>query len=418
MSADDFLGMKSGSAWSRGNDELGGLPAPVSKQGPVDTLVYPLDVGTQQFYPESIKFTVYERQSSSLDEVEKAFKQAGGEMIDRWLKIYEGDEGANIAEKQKIEKRMEEIAKRKKEMGEKAMFEKLADWMGRVYDDSFLNDIGSFISKASPSLAAGLNQTIIEKANILDYIYLNMPNEISFAEPVGWEGTDLGLVGGLAKFGENSMQAGTVSNFGNMMGAGGGALAGLLGKAFGGIPGLNMMSGAILGSLGGGAAQKALESSFANIGNPYKEMTFSGIGFREFSFNFVFRARNHTEAKTIQDIIEKFRYYSKPTFQSGMSILNYPQEFLIEFLTKPENKKGKTTLDRFETNPYIPQIKMCVCKGVNTNFTSQNTWRALKTGAPVEIALQLQFEETELVTADDVIGNTKVGRFKKQKGKF
>ena len=91
---------------------------------------------------------------------------------------------------------------------------------------------------------------------------------------------------------------------------------------------------------------------------------------------------------------------------------------LLKTYPKPENKKGKTTLDRFETNPYIPQIKMCVCKGVNTNFTSQNTWRALKTGAPVEIALQLQFEETELVTADDVIGNTKVGRFKKQKGKF
>jgi len=178
------------------------------------------------------------------------------------------------------------------------------------------------------------------------------------------------------------------------------------------------MSGAILGSLGGGAAQKALESSFANIGNPYKEMTFSGIGFREFSFNFVFRARNHPEVQAVQNIIEKFRYYSKPTFQQGMSILNYPQEFHIEFLTKPENKKGKTSLDRFETNPYIPQIKMCVCKGVNTNFTSQNTWRALKTGAPVEISLQLQFEETELVTGDDVIGNTKVGRFRKQKGKF
>ena len=60
---------------------------------------------------------------------------------------------------------------------------------------------------------------------------------------------------------------------------------------------------------------------------------------------------------------------------------------------------------------------MCVCKGVTTNFTSQNTWRALKTGHPVEISLQLQFEETELVTSEDVQGTAQVGRFT-GKGKF
>ena len=162
MSADDFLGMKSGSAWSRGNDELGGLPAPVSKQGPVDTLVYPLDVGTQQFYPESIKFTVYERQSSSMKEVEKAFKQAGGEMIDKWLGIYNGDKAAKQTEDAKKAARDTALAKRKKEMGEEALFEKLAAWMGKVYDDSFLNHFETFVKQAMPSLAKGLNQTIIE----------------------------------------------------------------------------------------------------------------------------------------------------------------------------------------------------------------------------------------------------------------
>ena len=78
----------------------------------------------------------------------------------------------------------------------------------------------------------------------------------------------------------------------------------------------------------------------------------------------------------------------------------------------------QTNRDRFITNPHIPQLKMCVCKGVTTNFTSQNTWRSLKTGAPVEISLGLIFEETELITREDVAGKTTVGRFAGRKDRF
>ena len=61
---------------------------------------------------------------------------------------------------------------------------------------------------------------------------------------------------------------------------------------------------------------------------------------------------------------------------------------------------------------------MWVCKGGTTNFSTQNTWKSLKDGAPVEISLGLTFEETELVTGEDVIGETKIGRFKNSQGTF
>ena len=144
-------------------------------------------------------------------------------------------------------------------------------------------------------------------------------------------------------------------------------------------------------------------------------MTFSGIGFRNFSFNFVFRARSQTEVTQVQKIIQTFRYYSKPTYNNnvnGAGFLNYPQEFHIEFLTKKEIDED------WDTNPYIPQIKMCVCKGVTTNFSTQNTWKSLENGAPVEIQLGLTFEETELITGEDVIGETTIGRFKGAGGTF
>ena len=47
-----------------------------------------------------------------------------------------------------------------------------------------------------------------------------------------------------------------------------------------------------------------------------------------------------------------------------------------------------------------------------------HAWRSLADGAPVEVSLALAFEETELVTGEDVIGETKIGRFKDSGGKF
>jgi hypothetical protein len=230
-----------------------------------------------------------------------------------------------------------------------------------------------------------------------------MPNEINFTDDANWEGTDLGMVGGLAKGeGKEASLSGMFSNFANIAGGGTGALASLALKMGTG----GAAAGAVLGMLGGQGLQKALESGTGQIANPYKEMTFSGIGFRSFSFNFTFRARNQDEVAVVQDIIKTFRYYSKPVYTHGKSgFFTYPEEFHIEFLTKVD----KT--DRFQANPYIPGIKMCVCKNVTTNFAPQNAWRSLEAGAPVEISLALTFEETELVTGEDVIGETAVGRF-------
>ena len=67
------------------------------------------------------------------------------------------------------------------------------------------------------------------------------------------------------------------------------------------LPG-GALGGGIIGSLGGEALQKGLESGTGTIANPYKEMTFSGIGFRNFSFNFVFRARSQPEVAQVPGV--------------------------------------------------------------------------------------------------------------------
>lgn len=360
------------------------------------TYYYPVDIQDQDFFPESIKFTVYKRESASLDAVYKDAMNAVEEF---------GVASKNIATSipsggtESLKKHMEmqdAVVAIKNNEGTTGTFRAI---MKYIDEDTYIGDAARTFKKIFTSSMKGLNQEHINKAHPLEFIFLNMPNEILFTEPVGWEGTDLGLVGALGKKGGSFATSGALSNLGNIIGGGTGALAGMF------AGGKMAILGGLVGSLGGDSAQKGLESSFGNTSNPYKEMTFSGIDFREFSFNFVFRARSLAEVTAIKNIIKVFRRYSKPTYGTNRGIINYPEEFRIEFLTKDEIN------DTFITNEHIPQIKMCVCKNVTTNFSSQNTWKSFENGAPVEISLGLSFIETELVTGDDVMGDTKFGRF-------
>ena len=76
------------------------------------------------------------------------------------------------------------------------------------------------------------------------------------------------------------------------------------------------------------------------------------------------------------------------------AIFSYPDEFKIEFLTN-------NGYDYFEPNKYLPKLKQCVCKSVNTNFTTAG-WKSFEEGAPTTITLQLGFEETDIITSEQV----------------
>ena len=404
-----------------------------TKIGTSEDLVYPIDSKGDAFYPEAIKFTVYQRKGASLKKIQKEagsllskFKDAAGlkpqKQAQEELEALANDitKLEALEESDANEKRIDSL---QKELNVKIqLMYKNANLIDVAKASA--NNIGAIAQEAT----TGLRQTSFvklknETASQLGTIYLNMPNEINFTDEANWEGTDLGMIGGLAK-GEGSEAGlgGAFANFANM--AGGGLTS--LGALAAGMGAAGAAGAGVLGMLGGTGLQKSLESGTGQIANPYKEMTFSGIGFRNFSFNFNFRPRNSDEVEVVQNIIQTFRYYSKPVYTHGKSgFFTYPEEFHIEFLTKQfvKTKEGaleapKPNEERFETNPYIPNIKMCVCKNVTTNFAPQNAWRSLENGAPVEISLALTFEETELVTGEDVIGKTAVGRFVESKRRF
>ena len=366
-----------------------------------ETLIYPIDSAGDEFYPESIKFTIYKRHGASLEKIQNELGELGNIIGEKF-------KGTTEANQENIEALLAERKTAKEDRG-KVIDAEIKTFAGNdSLFDIIINEGYETFKATLKEGSAGLRQksykTLIkEGTDQLGEIYLNMPNEIVFTDQSNWEGVELGgLVGGMAKgkggF-SDSVVSGMFSNFSDIAGGGTGALTSMLLRLPGGA-----VAGAILGSLGGSGLQKGLESGTGQIANPYKEMTFSGIDFRDFTFNFTFRARNQTEVMAVQNIIETFRYFSKPLYTHGKSgFFSYPEEFHIEFLTKNAGK--------FETNEYIPQIKMCVCKNVTTNFAAQNAWRSLENGAAAEISLGLSFTETELVTGEDVIGTTEIGRF-------
>ena len=76
--------------------------------------------------------------------------------------------------------------------------------------------------------------------------------------------------------------------------------------------------------------------------------------------------------------------------------MDHPMEFSIEFLM--QNPGGGSWLP----NSNIPKIKNCVCDNVTTNYTPQSIWASYHAGHPDAVNLNLSFQETELVMAEDV----------------
>ena len=364
-----------------------------------NTLVFPQDM-QKEFYPEAIKFSVYERHGVDYEKFKKKVKTA----FESGVNFLEA-ESVLVQSKDDLEKlstsRGTEAfnAVEDKNKAEKSRNEK------RKIAKDKLNDVGS-------DLAEIKEENKLEKTleRHLQSIYLAMPESVNFVEGVEWQGSDLGVVGGF-KSGALSLDKG-LADYGILTG-GGAALGGAAGLGASLIPGISGIAGTVVGAvLGGSGLQSGIESTFGVKTNPFKEQTFQGVGFRPFDFTFNFRARSQSDVYVIQDIIRAFRSYSKPTFKEGSngSIFKYPKEFRIEFLTINDD-------NTYETNEYLPEIKFCICTNVNTNFTAQG-WKSFEGGAPVDISLQMTFQETEIVTGEDVDGNTNVGRFKEYGGNF
>lgn len=143
------------------------------------------------------------------------------------------------------------------------------------------------------------------------------------------------------------------------------------------------------------------------VPNPMLEMIYSGPNFRTFQFTFDFYPRSEKEALEVQRIIERLRYHQAPSklnsSENGAEIGGFlvpPSEFDIKFYYGGRE------------NPNIPPIASnCILKTIDVNYApegfqtyevpGENFPTYGRTGMPVHINVQLQFQETKYLTKDD-----------------
>lgn len=128
--------------------------------------------------------------------------------------------------------------------------------------------------------------------------------------------------------------------------------------------------------------------------NPQLQVLFKEVGFRQFSFDFVFTPYSQEETEAAFKIIEQFKYASAPEinangiFNQGM-YMKVPDTFKIEFLYD-----GKT-------NYKVNQIGECALTDVKVDY-APNGWSTFNDGAPTQIKLSLSFIETVIVDKNKI----------------
>jgi len=156
----------------------------------------------------------------------------------------------------------------------------------------------------------------------------------------------------------------------------------------------NGSSGKIKGALGsifqGGAINLGLNAAGYAI-NPQQQLLFQGVDFRTFGLAFVMTPWNAQESNTIKEIIKTFRKYGSPTILKNTAgfIFKPPAVFEIEFWSGSQQNK------------YLNKVTQCVLTQIEVNY-APNGWTAHNDGAPVQTALNLGFQEIEIIDSTKI----------------
>lgn len=207
-------------------------------------------------------------------------------------------------------------------------------------------------------------------------------NEITLAAELGTLQSIRQIAQVASTFGEGYKSGGASGAFGaassdpNVIASAVGFGLGVLDK----IPGV---------STGGNLADVLLQGQ-GYASNPQMQMIYRGTGFRTFTLAFTFTPKSQAEAKIVNNILYKFKYYAAPALTAGKStssesmFLIPPALFNVKFFMKGVDNK------------YLPKYADCVLKNIDVNY-APNGFAAHIDGAPVQTHMTLQFEEIEIV---------------------
>ena len=139
-------------------------------------------------------------------------------------------------------------------------------------------------------------------------------------------------------------------------------------------------------------AKLGLFATTGFVRNPQMELIYSTPVLRKFVFDFRLIPRTPVESDAILKIINSFKYHAAPRILTGAGgrYLTPPSQFQIEFY----NADGTPNSNMFKT-------KNCVLTGISVDYTP-NGYATFYDGMPVETRMQLSFQETSIISKDDI----------------
>lgn len=237
-----------------------------------------------------------------------------------------------------------------------------------------------------------------ERVYLKDVVALYMNDKPSASYKAYWKDADIGSLASdeLLKAASGLRSALTNLGEGNFREG----LSGVLESTMAAIKGAGpaaaayFMKNANKGPLSGLGDIEALASSSLGVAiNPFTVQLFKNMGFRTFTFSYVFLPKDEAEYNEVQKIIQTFKKYMHPTRNqaTGGVFLGYPAEFEIQYFY------------RNQENKHLFKIANCALTDLKVEYGGSDftTFREVP-GAPSEMTLQLSFTELEVLTADRI----------------
>ena len=248
----------------------------------------------------------------------------------------------------------------------------------------------------------------VKRINDIRVIALPIPGNLAVSYAADYENASLGVAGAMLG-GQMSLEQlkGGLGSIKDEIIAGGKDLLGQVAKGkandatkevatgigiAAGVTALaGIFGGPLVAAIGGGdligGAVKGVGKRLGKTLNPHQAVIFQGVGFKEHSFSYKFVARNEQESRQIQAICTVFRYHMLPSYANEGLAFNYPHEFEIEFSDV--------------VAPFLYRIGTCVLKSFNVTYNGGGVPQFYSnTNAPIEVEIQLGFQEVHIETSD------------------
>lgn len=269
------------------------------------------------------------------------------------------------------------------------------------------NAFSSFLStgiKAVGGFGKALEELGIELSQPAHSFALPIPSNLSTQYNAQYGPKELGALGEIGRDVATNFQAtdqGLISDLKSAMAAGnvnGGSFKGVLADLGMGALESDVGTQALVGAALGGIGAAGIAGTLGSLGtgvlrgagiarNPHIANIFSGVNFRNHTFQYKLIAKNQKESDTIRDLIRNFKYHMAPDYRPGDHVFKYPSQFQIII----------------RAGDYLFKIADSVLTTFDVNYTGEGgPYFFEDTNAPYSVTINMSFTEDTIVTKQEI----------------